>query len=146
MEKLPELLVVTDRGHFNAYQGHQDGRLTPLDTMENAEALEKLSDQVTDKAGGFPAAESYGQGNSSAERLPLETELQMRAIRRIGQRTQELFDEYECSTWGLIASPEINRAILDQLPEPMRDKLVVNVKRNLTGQSTEELKQRLVEA
>lgn len=146
MKTLPELLIVTDRGHFIAYRGHAEGRITALDAMDIPESLEKLSDQVTDKAGGFSAMESMGQGNSSAERLPLEAELELRAIRKIGQRIGELIDEHSIDTWGLVAAPEIHGAIIDQLPPLTRDKLVLRVKKNLNGQTPEELLKRLAEA
>ena len=146
MKKMPPLLVVTDRGHFHAYQGQEDGSLTELDTMQMAEALEKLSDQVTDQAGAFPSRESQGLGNSTGERLPLEAELEMRSIRQIGQRIKELVTENECDHWGLIAAAEINNAILDQLDPPTREKLNFNLKRNLAGLGKEEIRQRVMEA
>ncbi|TDU69422.1 protein required for attachment to host cells [Prosthecobacter fusiformis] len=145
MKNLPSLVVVTDRGHFRAYKAN-DGTLVQTDVMEMAEALEKLSDQLTDQAGGFPSSESQGQGNSTGERLPLEAELELRSIRRIGQRIQELLNEHTIKDWGLIAAPEINSAILDQLSPADRDKLTLNLKRNLAHQSPAEIKQRLTEA
>lgn len=145
MKKLPSLLVVTDRGHFHAYEGHDDGSLTPLDNMDMDEGLKKLSEQVTDKAGGFPAAESGGHGNSSAERLPLVAELEMRTFRKISQRIQELLRGHHYDTWGFIAPAEINGAILDGLEARLRDKLTANLKLNLTHQTPKEIKKRLLE-
>lgn len=146
MKKLPSLVVVTDRGHFHAYRSQDDGSLSKVDAMQMNEALDKLSDQVTDQAGGFSAHESHGQGNSTGERLPLEAELEARSIRKIGERIKELYNEQPFDHWGLIAAAEINNAILDQVDPPLREKLSVNLKRNLTNESPEELRQRLIEA
>lgn len=145
MKKLPDLLIVTDRGHYTAYETRDDGRMTSLDTMLNPEALEKLSDQVTDKAGSFPAAETVGKGNSAAERLPLEEELQMRAIRRIRQRTQELIQEHDYESWALVAPPEINNAILEGLEPAIANRLTINLKLNLSSHPPEAIKQRVME-
>lgn len=117
-----------------------------LDTMQMSEALEKISDQVTDQLGGFSSRESHGEGNSTGERLPLEAELEMRSFRQIGQRIKELLSENECDDWGLIAASEINNAILDQLEAPIQQKLTFNLKRNLAGFNKEEIRQRVMEA
>lgn len=145
MKNLPDLLIVTDCGHYTAYETRDDGRLTSLDTMLNPEALEKLSDQVTDKAGGFPAAETVGKGNSAAERLPLEEELQLRAIRRIRQRTEDLILSRNYESWALVAPPEINNAILEGLPAGIVSKLTANLKLNLSSHSPEAIKKRLLD-
>ncbi|MEN3941924.1 host attachment protein [Prosthecobacter sp. SYSU 5D2] len=145
MKKLPSLLVVTDRGHFHAYQSDNGASLVALDNMQISEALDKLSEQVTDQAGAFPSRESHGEGNSTGERLPLLEELEQRSIRQIGQRIEELMVENEFKNWGLIAAAEINNAILDQVAPATREKLAFNLKRNLAGQPTEELRKRVLE-
>jgi hypothetical protein len=145
MKKLPSLLVVTDRGHFHAYHSDQDGSLKPLDNMQISEALEKLSDQVTDQAGSFPSRESHGEGNSTGERLPLLEELELRSIRQIGKKIEDLMTANEFRNWGLIAAAEINNAILNEVAPATREKLSFNLKRNLAGQPAEELRRRVLE-
>ena len=146
MKKIPSLLIVTDRGNFHAYQSTGQGGLTKVDMMQISEALEKLSDQVTDQAGSFPSSESLGQGSSTGENLPLKEELELRSIRQIGLRIEELIAGQSCDTWGLVAASEINNAILEQVTPQTRDKLTLNLKRNLTHETPQQLLERVAEA
>lgn len=138
MYKLPSMLFVTDRGHFCAYTS-ENGSLRPVDTMQMDEALKKISDQMTDQLGGFPSAESQGEGNSTGERLPLKEELELRSVRQIAQRINELVKDHGAKDWGLVAAPEIHQAILDRLDNPTRERLTVGVKKNLANQPPGEI-------
>ncbi|HEY1084270.1 MAG TPA: host attachment protein, partial [Prosthecobacter sp.] len=108
--------------------------------------LKKLSEQVTDKAGGFPASETNGHGNSAAERLPLQEELETRTFRKITQRIRDLLGDNRFETWGLVAPPEVNNAVIDALDAKQVGRLTVNLKLDLTGQPPDSLKRRLLAA
>lgn len=146
MKHLPDLLVVTDRGHFIAYEANGHNNLSKIETMDMDEGLKKLSEQVTDKAGGFPASETNGHGNSAAERLPLQEELETRTFRKITQRIRDLLGDNRFETWGLVAPPEVNNAVIDALDAKQVGRLTVNLKLDLTGQPPDSLKRRLLAA
>lgn len=131
MKTLPPILIVTDRGHFIAYQLNSDFKPQKIDETKFAEGNEKLSEQVTDRAGGFPNGGSKGQGNSAAERMTLVAELEMRCFRHIAERIISVLEQAH-GPWAFAAPSEINGAILDGLPKNLKDRLKLNLTRDLT--------------
>lgn len=130
MKTLPPILIVTDRGHFVAYRLHPDSSPEVVEHATIAEGVQKLSEQVTDQAGGFPAGGTAGQGNSAAERLTLVNELEYRCFRQIGELIQSVLSEHG-GPWGFAAPSEINAAILGQLPKPLLENLRINLPKDI---------------
>lgn len=146
MKTLPSLLIVADRGRLLAYLPHANGVLEEIEAMEVVEGLSKLSDLVTDKAGGFPDAGTMGQGNAAAERLTLNAELEVRALRKVAQRIGELLRQHQPRTWGFAAPQEIHEAILRGLAAPQREKLTLALPLDLTGMPPKKVAQHFLKA
>jgi hypothetical protein len=143
--KLPSLLIVADRGQMLAY-AIDEKRRGPvprlIDSLEFSEGRQKLSEQLTDKAGAFPAGN--GQATASAERMTLTAELEMRTFRHIAERITTLFQERHPDTWAFAAPSEINGAILDELDPALRGCLKQNLTRDLTRIPADELVEHFV--
>ena len=110
--------------------------------MDIAEGLQKIGEQVTDQAGGFPNTGTQGHGNASAERMSLTAELEIRTFKKIARRIEELCSQHQPDSWGFAAPSEINGAILDNLDHAWSDKLSINLKLDLTGVPSSEVAQR----
>ena len=145
MKTLPPLLIVTDRGHFIAYRIYPDGNPEVLDHATFAEGVQKLSEQVTDRAGGFPNGGTEGKGNSAAERMTLVAEMEMRCFRHIGEHITNVLKSHE-GPWGFAAPSEINSAILDQLDKTYLTRLKINVPRDLARIPSVEIPQHFMNA
>jgi hypothetical protein len=83
MKTLPPILIVTDCGHFIAYQ------------------------------------------------MTLVAELDVRCFRHIAERIISVIGQFR-GTWAFAAPSEINGAILDGLPKGLKDRLKLNLARDLT--------------
>ena len=144
MNRIPSLLIVTNRGHLVAYRTTETRSLEKIDTGDFAEGTEKLSDLVTDQSGAFP--KTGGTATSSYESLPLEAELEMRCFRQIARQIQRIIDRENPGKWGFATPSEINGAILDGIGEPYHKKLGLNLKLDLTNSPAEEVYKRFAAA
>jgi hypothetical protein len=132
MKRLPPLLIVTDRGRLLVYRTRPDDAAELHSTTTFREGNEKLSEMVTDQAGAFPNTGSAG--TSTAERMPLVAELEVRCFRKIAAEIDEILAaEDGGTTWGLCAPPEIHGAIHDHLSGPARDRLRLQVRKDLVN-------------
>jgi hypothetical protein len=113
-----------------------------IDSSEFSEGRQKLSEQLTDKAGAFPAGN--GQATAAAERMTLTAELEMRTFRHIVERITALLREHHPETWAFAAPSEINGAILDGLDPALRGRLKQNLTRDLTRIPADELVEHFV--
>lgn len=146
MKTLPPILIATDRGHFIAYRLHGDSSPEVLDKAVFSEATDKLSEQVTDRAGGFPSRGGLSRnGNSAAERPKLVTELEIRCVRHIADHIQEVLSKND-GAWGFAAPPQINGAILDHLPQELEDRLHLNVRKDIARVPVAELTEHFLQA
>ena len=140
--KIPSLLIVADRGQLLAYAIDRSTRMPSLrliDSTEFAEGHQRLSEQVTDKAGAFPVTGSGGQANAAAERMTLVAELDTRTLRRVADRITALLKEHCVESWDFAAPAEINRAILNSLQPSLRERLAQNLPLDLTHVPSKEL-------
>jgi len=135
----PSLFIVADRGRIVVYQPTPHDHFQKMETIDIPEGLLKLSDQVTDKAGRFPDSSTDGQGNASAERLPLLEEINKRCIRKIVTTVNSLLQDYQVDRWALAAPSEINRSIIDALGNATQT-LVLNIPLNLVNAPPDDLK------
>jgi len=143
MNKLPSLIIVTNRGHLVAYRPTETGSLQRIDTAAFSEGTDKISEIVTDQAGAFPMT---GPGTGSYESLPLVEELEVRCFRRIAEKIADIIKREKPSYWGFATPSEINRAILDHLAPQYREKLSRNLKLDLTNATHEDVAARFEKA
>lgn len=137
-KKLPELIIAADRGRVVAYVPNDSGALKALRSEEIPEGLNKLSEQVTDKAGAFPMmgpnrAAGVGTFTGSAERLTLEAEIEMQSFRKVASNIQTLISRRQPKTWGFAAPSEINGAILDGVDQQVKQSLITNLRLDLVN-------------
>lgn len=103
------------------------------------EGHERLSELVTDQAGGFPDAGTAGRGNASAERLTLIQEIDLQNFRRVGNCINHVLSSHHPTEWGFAAPSEINRAILEYVKPEFTGKLAQNLSKDLTNVRAEEV-------
>jgi len=140
MTTLPPLIIVADRGHLKAFKPSAQGSgLQLLHAVDFKEGLDKLSEMVTDQAGAFPNNKTNGQGTSSAERMPLVAELEMRSFRKIRHEIEQLHAGHTPGPWAFAAPGEINGAILDDLTPSLRDALTLNLPLDLVNEPVAKL-------
>jgi hypothetical protein len=97
-----------------------------------SEGHERLSQQVTDQAGSFPAAGTTGRGNAAAERMSLIEEMDAQNFRRVGNCINHVLSSHHPEDWGFAAPSEINRAILEFVKPEFTGTLAQNVPKDLT--------------
>jgi hypothetical protein len=128
-------LVLADRGQLKAYQlaappgQSRTPRLVANYRIEPARG--RFDEKVTDQAGAFPSGHAAGASTSSAERLTLEAENEKRSLREIGGHIGKILASQHPDSWAFAAPPEINRAILDEIPQDWKNSLALNVPRDL---------------
>lgn len=138
-KKLPDLIIAADRGRFIAYVPNESGSLKSLGSEEIPEGLNKLSEQVTDKAGAFPvtglnrASGVNGTFTASAERLTLEAEIEMQSFRKVAANIESIVARRQPKSWGFAAPSEINGAILDGVGNQVKKTLAVNLRQDLVN-------------
>jgi hypothetical protein len=146
--KLPDLIIAADRGRFIAYTPNKFGSLKALRSEEIPEGLNKLSEQVTDKAGRFPMpGPNRGNGvngtfTGSAERLTLEAEIEMQSFRKVAASIESLVTQRQPKTWGFAAPSEINGAILDGVDAKVKQSLATNLRLDLVNAPADKIAKR----
>jgi hypothetical protein len=136
MKKHPSFLIIADRGRLIAYSCETERRRgnVPRTVAEVnfSEGHEKLSEQVTDQAGGFPDGGTGGRGNAAAERMTLIAEIDVQNFRRVGNCINHVLSSHHPDEWGFAAPSEINRAILEFVKPEFTGKLAQNIPKDLT--------------
>lgn len=130
MKEFPHLILLANGGRLIAYRPNGAGHLELLDSVEPMEGNVKISDLVTDQAGAFP---TDGPGTAAYESMPLEEELEIRSLRQIAGKMEEILEREEPPSWGFAAAPELNGAILEEISDECRDRLTLNLRLNLTN-------------
>jgi hypothetical protein len=94
----------------------------------------KLLDKVTDRAGRFPSSggANGGGAKSAGENHNLQSEIQKRLIKRLGEGINDLVKRENPTMWHFAAVPEINHKIQDELCAEVRAKLSKSVGSDLT--------------
>jgi hypothetical protein len=135
--KAPRFLVVADRGGAKAFHVEEPGGREAMprlvDSFELEDAHAKYNDVYTDQAGGFPsrAPGLGGQGNSAAEELTVQEELETRVIRQLAERINAILEKHHPDRWALAAPAGVNSALLDRLSDDARNSLGMNVPKDL---------------
>jgi len=133
------VVVAANLGHLKAFRVAETptrGRkLDLIEEMEFPEAHGHFIDKVTDMAGRFPGRDGagpQGTGMSTGEALGTELEIQRRLVKLIADRIASVLQEERPEYWHFAANPEVHQAILNELPQELRERVVRHVHADLT--------------
>ena len=104
-----------------------------VQAFDITEAHGRLLDKVTDMAGRFPVGDA-GSGrhmNAIAERTQLETESHRRIYKELADQITKLVKSDGIEGWSFAAPAEFHSAIVDLLPNEVRNRIVEHVKSDL---------------
>jgi hypothetical protein len=132
------LIIVTDRGSLKAYRVKETPTRGPslqlVQAFNVTDAHGRLVDKVSDLAGRFPVTEGAGahRGAASiAERTQLATEMDRRIHKELADQITKIVSLNGKEGWSFAAPAEIHAAIVDLLPQTVRDRIVEHVKSDL---------------
>jgi hypothetical protein len=135
---IPASLVITaDRGSLKAYRVNETPTRGPslklIQAFDITDAHGKLTDKLTDLAGRFPVTESAGahRGAASIAESKLETEVDRRIIKELADQITKIVNDSGKEGWAFAASSGIHSAIVDLLPDRVRNRIVEHVKSDL---------------
>jgi len=141
---MSEIIIVTDAGYFEAYEVIEEimesPRLEMIKKFANVDARTKFSEKVSDQAGRF--GRDQGGGNvvkSYGEPHNLEQEIEKNVIKTIVEEINKIINKHKPKKWYLAAEKTINKRIVEQLDDNVRDSLAKNVKADLTKKGKKEL-------
>jgi hypothetical protein len=131
------LVIVADRGSLKAYQVNETPTRGPslklVQAFDITDAHGKLIDKVTDLAGRFPVTESAGahRGAASIAESKLETETDRRINKELADQISKIVNGSGKQGWAFAAASKIHSAIVDLLPDRVRNRIVEHVKSDL---------------
>ena len=131
------LVIVADRGRLKAYQVNETPTRGPslklVQAFDITDAHGKLIDKVTDLAGRFPVTESAGahRGAASIAESKLETETDRRINKELADQISKIVNGSGKQGWAFAAASKIHSAIVDLLPDRVRNRIVEHVKSDL---------------
>jgi hypothetical protein len=131
------LVLVADRGSLKAYKVNQTpnrgASLQLAQAFNITDAHGRYDDKLTDEAGRFPVSDgsSARHANSIGEHTALETETDRRICKQLAEQIQELVKREGAEGWSFAAPASIHAAIVDLLPNEVRDRIVEHVKSDL---------------
>lgn len=131
------LVIVADRGSLKAYQVNETPTRGPslklVQAFDITDAHGKLIDKVTDSAGRFPVTESAGahRGAASIAESKLETETDRRINKELADQISKIVNGSGKEGWAFAAASKIHSAIVDLLPDRVRNRIVEHVKSDL---------------
>lgn len=140
----PKLLIITDLGSLKAYQlgatPRGTPRLEPLEEIALTEAHQRVVDRVSDLAGRRAApARNNNMAAPVGDDHNLKLETRRRLTREIAGHILRLARQHpEASLW-LAAHKAINRPVCDALPNGVRERVELNLARDLVKADTREL-------
>src|SRR5438067_689094 len=131
------LVIAADRGTLKAYQVNETPTRGPslklIQAFDITDAHGRLVDKVTDLAGRFPVTESAGahRGAASIAETKLETEVDRRINKELAEQIAKIVNDSGKEGWAFAAPSEIHSAIVDLLPDRVRNRIVEHVKSDL---------------
>ncbi len=147
---IPPFLIVADRGSVKTFTVEPTANrgFAPrlVDAFHVSSAPERYDERFSDQAGAFPSGGTAGRGNSIAERMTLDAELQGRAFREVADHMQIELLEKHPAAWGFAAPPEIAGAVLDQVQPGFKKTLRCVVHRDLVKVGADELMEQFAAA
>jgi hypothetical protein len=135
---IPASIIITaDRGSLKAYQVNETPTRGPslklIQAFDVTAAHGRLLDKVTDQAGRFAASENAGaqRGAASIAETKLENETDRRINKELADQITKIINGSGKEGWAFAAAPEIHSAIVDLLPDRVRNRIVEHVKADL---------------
>jgi Protein required for attachment to host cells len=131
------LVVVADRGGLKAYKVSETPTRGPnlklVQAFNTTDAHGRLIDKLTDVAGRFPVGNGAGvhQGASMAERTQLDNETDRRIYRELADQIAKVARSDGMEGWSFAAPSEMHGAVVDLLPNDVRNRIVEHVKSDL---------------
>jgi hypothetical protein len=130
------LVVVADRGSLKAYRVDETPTRGPslhlVQAFNMTDAHGRLTDKVTDFAGRFAVSDGAGahHGASIAE-TKLENETDRRIYKQLADQIAKIVKSDAKEGWSFAAPAESHSAIVDLLPNEVRNRIVEHVKSDL---------------
>jgi protein required for attachment to host cells len=138
-----KLVIVTDRGLVKAYKLGRGPKGTPhLDLLEQLvleEARRRLMDEVMDLAGRRTAPTQRNWGAPLGDSHNLELENQRQLIKEVAGHVERLAHSHRELGICFAAPKEINPLVMEALPRKIRDRIQVNLARDLVKADKEQL-------
>ena len=131
------LVIAADRGSLKAYQVTETPTRGPslklIQAFDITDAHGRFVDKVTDLAGRFSATDSAGahRGAASISESKLETETDRRINKELAEQIAKIVNGSGKEGWAFAAPSEIHGAIVDLLPDHVRNRIVEHVKSDL---------------
>jgi len=131
------LIIAANRGSLKAYQVNETPTRGPslqlIQAFDITDAHGRLIDKVTDLAGRFPVSEGAGahRGPASIAESKLQTETERRINKELADQITKLINGSGNEGWAFAAPSEIHSAIVDLLPNRVRNRLIEHVKSDL---------------
>jgi hypothetical protein len=144
---MDKIVILADLGRMVAYRilTDPDGLASPkaemIKSMDCLDAHTKTSERVSDSAGRFRRAGKAEIGTMAGygERHNMRTETRRRLVKMAAGEISSLLKKEGSPPWHLAASRVINSALLASLPPDIRNRLVKNLKADLTNMSKSEV-------
>jgi hypothetical protein len=129
------LIIVTDRGTLKAYKVNETPTRGPslqlVQAFDTTDAHGRYQDKLTDQAGSFPSGAGPGAMNSTAEQTGIEIENDRRICKQLADSIVEVVEREGRAGWSFAAPASIHAAVVDLLPDGVRDRIVEHVKSDL---------------
>src|SRR5947209_9471508 len=131
------IVITADRGSLKAYEVNETPTRGPslklIQAFDITEAHGKLIDKVSDLAGRFAVTDGAGshRGTASIAESKLETETDRRITKELADQIAKIVNGSGKEGWAFAAPSEIHGAIVDLLPDRVRNRIVEHVKSDL---------------
>lgn len=131
------IIVTADRGSLKAYQVNETPTRGPslklIQAFDITDAHSRLVDKVTDRAGRFAATESADahRGAASFAESKLFNETERRINKELADQIAKVVNGSGKEGWAFAAPSKIHSAIVDLLPDRVRNRIVEHVKSDL---------------
>lgn len=132
-----ELVIVTDLQRFKLFSIKKEslGResLELLESVDNLEVHQRLSEKVSDQYGHFQGSGSSGVNASGAgENHNLVAEGERRRIKEIVKQISEALQKHKHDSWYFCAPKAINNQIVELLNSKLKENMKINLHADLT--------------
>jgi hypothetical protein len=131
------IIITADRGSLKAYQVNETPTRGPslklIQAFDITDAHGKFIDKVTDLAGRFAVTDSAGshRGTASIAESKIENETDRRINKELADQIAKVVNGSGKEGWAFAAPSEIHSAIVDLLPDRVRNRIVEHVKSDL---------------
>jgi hypothetical protein len=131
------IVITADRGSLKAYAVNETPTRGPslklIQAFDITDAHGKLIDKVSDLAGRFAVTDSAGshRGTASIAESKLENETDRRINKELAEQIAKVVNGSGKEGWAFAAPSEIHSAIVDLLPDRVRNRIVEHVKSDL---------------